>query len=99
MIKVLFVCLGNICRSPMAEFVFKDIVNKKGLSDKFIIESAETSNFNAIRKAGIYIGTKKELDKNNKTAEKEQEPIVPATLDADLENKIKELENKKNENN
>ena len=65
MVKVLFVCLGNICRSPMAEFVFKDMVNKKGLSDKFIIESAGTSNFNAIRKAGIYIGTKKELDKNN----------------------------------
>ena len=35
MIKVLFVCLGNICRSPMAEFVFKDIVNKKGLSKEF----------------------------------------------------------------
>ena len=44
MIKVLFVCLGNICRSPMAEFLFKDMVNKKGLRDKFIIESAGTSN-------------------------------------------------------
>ena len=65
MIKVLFVCLGNICRSPMAEFIFKDIVNKKGLSDKFYISSAGTSNFNAIRKAGIYYGTKKELDNNN----------------------------------
>ena len=31
MIKVLFVCLGNICRSPMAEMVFKDMVNKNGL--------------------------------------------------------------------
>ena len=30
MIKVMFVCLGNICRSPMAEFVFKDIVKKQG---------------------------------------------------------------------
>lgn len=44
MTKVLFVCLGNICRSPMAEFLFKDIVNKKGLRDEFIIESAGTSN-------------------------------------------------------
>ena len=43
MINVLFVCLGNICRSPMAEFIFKDMVQKAGLSDKFYIESAATS--------------------------------------------------------
>lgn len=43
MIKVLFVCHGNICRSPMAEFVFKDMVKKQGLSDQFIIASAATS--------------------------------------------------------
>lgn len=43
MIKVLFVCHGNICRSPMAEFVFKDMVEKRGLSNKFIIASAATS--------------------------------------------------------
>ena len=42
-IKVLFVCLGNICRSPMAEFIFKDIVDKKGLSEDFVINSAATS--------------------------------------------------------
>ena len=42
MIRVLFVCLGNICRSPMAEFLFKNLVNKKGLEDKFLIESAAT---------------------------------------------------------
>ena len=35
MIKVLFVCLGNICRSPMAEFVFKDMVKKEKLEKKF----------------------------------------------------------------
>jgi len=44
MTKVLFVCLGNICRSPMAEFLFKDMVEKRGLKDKFFIESAGTSN-------------------------------------------------------
>lgn len=44
MIKILFVCLGNICRSPMAEFVMKDLVAKHGLSDKVIIASAATSN-------------------------------------------------------
>ena len=43
MIKVLFVCHGNICRSPMAEFLFKDMVKKMGLSDRFHIESAATS--------------------------------------------------------
>ena len=42
-IRVLFVCHGNICRSPMAEFVMKDLVNQKGISDKFEIASAATS--------------------------------------------------------
>ena len=42
MIKVLFVCWGNICRSPMAEFVFKDMVKKEGLESMFHIESRAT---------------------------------------------------------
>ena len=41
--KILFVCLGNICRSPMAEFVMKDLVKKAGLTSQFHIESAATS--------------------------------------------------------
>ena len=41
--KILFVCHGNICRSPMAEFVMKDLVCKAGLEDKIYIESAATS--------------------------------------------------------
>ncbi len=41
--KILFICHGNICRSTMAEFVMKDLVNKAGLSDNFYIESAATS--------------------------------------------------------
>lgn len=42
-IKVLFICHGNICRSPMAEFVMKDLVKKQGLEDNFYIASAATS--------------------------------------------------------
>ena len=41
--KILFVCHGNICRSPMAEFVMKDLVQKAGLTDHFYIESAATT--------------------------------------------------------
>lgn len=43
MIKVLFVCHGNICRSPMAEFVMKDMVRKNNMEDLFYIASAATS--------------------------------------------------------
>ena len=43
MVKILFVCHGNICRSPMAEFVMKDLVKKAGLADRFLIASAAAS--------------------------------------------------------
>ena len=41
--KIMFVCHGNICRSPMAEFVFKDMVKKRGLEKEFTIASSATS--------------------------------------------------------
>ena len=41
--KILFVCHGNICRSPMAEFVLKDMVKKRGIEKEFFISSAATS--------------------------------------------------------
>ena len=43
MTSILFICHGNICRSPMAEFIFKDILEKEGKSDSFCVASAATS--------------------------------------------------------
>lgn len=43
MIKICFICHGNICRSPMCEFVLKDMVKKKGMEDDFEIVSRATS--------------------------------------------------------
>jgi len=43
MIKILFICHGNICRSPMAEFLLKDMVAKRGIASQFDIASASTS--------------------------------------------------------
>ncbi|QPA54186.1 low molecular weight protein-tyrosine-phosphatase [Lysinibacillus sphaericus] len=45
MIQVLFVCLGNICRSPMAEAVMRELVRKECLDDKIIVDSAATSSW------------------------------------------------------
>jgi len=44
-VGVLFVCLGNICRSPLAEGIFRDLVRKAGLEDRFHIDSAGTSGY------------------------------------------------------
>lgn len=61
MIKVLFICHGNICRSPMAEFLLKDMVRKQGIADKFQIESAATST----EEIGnpVHYGTRNRLQK------------------------------------
>ena len=59
--KIMFVCHGNICRSPMAEFVFLDMIKKHGLSDKVTAFSSATST----EELGndIHYGTKRILDK------------------------------------
>ena len=49
MISVLFVCHGNICRSPMAEFIMKDMLIKRGISDKFILHLPQPAQ----RKSGM----------------------------------------------
>ena len=62
MIRICFVCLGNICRSPMAEYVMKDLVKKEGCEKEFLIESRGTS---ADVGSDIHPGTKSVLDKYN----------------------------------
>ena len=61
MIKVCFVCHGNICRSTMAQCVFTDLVNKKGLADIFYINSAATSREEIGN--GVHYGTVNQLRK------------------------------------
>ena len=59
MTKILFICYGNICRSTMAEFFMKDLVEKRGVADRFHIASAATST----EEIGnpVHHGTRKKL--------------------------------------
>ncbi len=59
MFKILFICLGNICRSPMAEFLMKDMVKKRGLESAFYIASAATSSYEIGNP--VHPGTRKKL--------------------------------------
>ncbi len=61
-IKVTFVCLGNICRSPMADGVFQQMVNEAGLQEKILVDSAGTSSYHVGEQA--HRGTRKELKQN-----------------------------------
>ena len=50
-ISVLFVCLGNICRSPAAEAIFQNLINVKGIGNQFIVDSAGTGSWHVGKKA------------------------------------------------
>ena len=81
MTKILFVCHGNICRSPMAEFVMKDLVRKAGIADQFSIASAATSR----EELGnpVYPPARRELARHGLTCDgKFARQITAADLDA-----------------
>ncbi len=69
--KIMFVCLGNICRSPMAEFVFKDMIKKQGLENEFFVSSCATGRDEIIGDIGnpVYPPAKKELEKHGISCE------------------------------
>ena len=64
--KIMFVCHGNICRSPMAEFIFKDLVKKQRIADRFVIASSATSTEEIWNGIGnpVYPPAKAELKKH-----------------------------------
>ncbi|MDE5670042.1 MAG: low molecular weight phosphotyrosine protein phosphatase [Eubacterium sp.] len=66
MIRIMFVCHGNICRSPMAEFIFKDMVQKQGIAGDFVISSSATSTEEIWNGIGnpVYPPAKAELEKH-----------------------------------
>ena len=63
MIRIMFVCHGNICRSPMAEFIFKDLLKGRGLENEFFVSSSATSTEEIIRGVGnpVYPPARREL--------------------------------------
>ena len=71
MIRVLFLCHGNICRSPMAEFIFKDMVEKRGMAEDFYVESCATSTEEIWNGIGnpVYPPAKRELAKHGISCE------------------------------
>lgn len=71
MTKIMFVCHGNICRSPMAEFIMKKLVREQGLDDKFLIQSSATSTEEIWNGIGnpVYPPAKSELMKHGISCE------------------------------
>ena len=69
--RVMFVCLGNICRSPMAEFIFKDMLKKRGLDNKYEVFSSATSSDEIYMGVGnpVYPPAREELKKHGISCE------------------------------
>ena len=61
--RIMFVCHGNICRSPMAEFIFKDMLQKRGVSEEYYVQSSATSTEEIYRGVGnpVYPPARAEL--------------------------------------
>ena len=81
MYKIMFVCLGNICRSPMAEFMFKDMVEKAGRAAEFYIQSSAVSDENVWNGVGapVYAPAKAELAKHGISCEGYRAQVLTAT--------------------
>lgn len=69
--RIMFVCHGNICRSPMAEYIFKDLVKKRGVAEKFVVASSATSTEEIWNGVGnpVYSEAKAELAKHGLSCE------------------------------
>ena len=69
--RIMFVCHGNICRSPMAEFIFKDMIRRMGIADDFIVASCATSTEEIWNGTGnpVYPPAKAELEKHGISCE------------------------------
>ena len=80
MTKILFVCLGNICRSPMSEFIFKDMVKKEGLEDKIYVESAATG-MEAVGNDMYYLAKEKLLQEGISFSKREARQITKQDYD------------------
>ena len=81
MIKVLFICHGNICRSPMAEFVLKDMVKSCGIAEQFEIESSATSTEEIWDGVGnpVYPPAKAELERHGISCEGKRAVLLKAS--------------------
>ena len=84
MIRIMFVCHGNICRSPMAEFIFKNLAVKRGVSNNFVVASSATSTEEIWRGIGnpVYPPAKTEIAKYGISCEgKRAVQLIRADLD------------------